>query len=232
MREGLVWAASLFSPSKERVGCGGLGIWYKHRRFLPEESPLRRGSGGAEDGVKCEPARGTVFPGAQVLPHCAALETLGYQDAQHRTEEASLVPQPVTWKCFAGPCVRRLHPSPAAPATALAQLPLATVLSAPVQEAFQPTLLLTCLCAAMLWPVCHGKRQCPSLLETGVKLGEKGRPGVLTACDGAATAVCSSFHHGAVTTACLLRAHGLFLMGADDFIPVCNKQEGRSLPHA
>lgn len=63
-------------------------------------------------------------------------------------------------------------------------------------------LLLTCLSAAMLWPTCHRKQQWSSPLETGVRLGEKGCPGVLIAGDGAATAACcvrtsSSFHHGA-----------------------------------
>lgn len=63
-------------------------------------------------------------------------------------------------------------------------------------------LLLTCLSAAMLWPTCHRKQQFPSPLETGVRLGEKGHLGVLTACDRAATAACcvrtsSSFLRGA-----------------------------------
>ena len=48
---------------RRRVGCGGVGIWYKHRHFLPGRVPLGRG-GGPEDRVKRELARGTVFPGA------------------------------------------------------------------------------------------------------------------------------------------------------------------------
>lgn len=45
------------------MGYGGVGTWYKYRRFLPGTIPLGR-AGGPEDGVKYELTRGTVFPGA------------------------------------------------------------------------------------------------------------------------------------------------------------------------
>lgn len=114
--------------------------------------------------------------------------TLGCQDAQHRTG-VPLGPtasntEVLCWSVYTG-CAQAQR----APAAALAQLPLATELaaSAHVQEVFQPMFLLPCLSVALLWPIRHGKPQCPSLWEVG-RAGREGTPGVLTACGGAARA--------------------------------------------
>lgn len=162
---------------RQRGGCGGVGIWYKHWHSLPGTGPLGR-SGRPEDGVRVSSLEVQLF---QVLTSSLTAlplvpSSLGHQGAP-RGQEPLWVPQLVTWDCFAGPHVRRLHPSPA-PACHL-------------QKACRLMLLLACCSPALLWPVCNGVAAWPSLLEAGVRLGEEGRTrGLLVACGGAATALC------------------------------------------
>lgn len=91
-----MWAASPSSLSKAEGGCGGVGIWYKHRRSLPGTGPLGRG-GRPEDGVNVSSLEVRLF---QVLTSSLSAlpwgpSSLGHQGAP-RGAEPFWVPQLAT----------------------------------------------------------------------------------------------------------------------------------------
>lgn len=122
----------------------------------------------------------------------------------HSTGQESLwVPQPVTRKCFAVR-VHRLRPSPAstccsaglAPTGHRADCECSCAGGLPAEAS--PSLPVCSPAVASLpWEAAASKP-----FGKWVELGEKGHPGVLTACGGAARAACyvcahrPSFHHG------------------------------------
>lgn len=66
----MAWVVFFFLLFKvEKVGCGGVGIWYKYRYFFSGIVFFRRGS-GLEERVKCEFVGGIVFLGVEVLFYC------------------------------------------------------------------------------------------------------------------------------------------------------------------
>ena len=137
-----MWAASPSSPSKAEGGCGGVGIWYKHRRSLPGTGPLGRG-GRPEDGVNVSSLEGRLF---QVLTSPLTALPWGPSSLDHqgalRGAEPLWIPQLATRGLLCWSTRTR------APPGASSHLPLA--------EGLPPDTPPRLLLSAVLWPVCNG----------------------------------------------------------------------------